>query len=456
MNRLWSPKTASGNARWRAACGLAVALGATAPAAIPADDSGAATASAETVAVHGQFTYVEQETDAFHAPYAGGNSLSPATGRETIDATLFVGARLWAGAEGWLNGDLDQGFGLNNTLGVAGFPSGAAYKVGKDQPYLRLTRAFVRQNWNLGEATETVDSGANQLGGMRSRDRLVLTVGKFSVPDVFDVNGYAHDPRADFFNWGAIDAATFDYAADAWGYTLGAALEWYRGRWTTRVAFFDLSDIPNSTHLEPGAHEFQLIAELERRHEIAGRSGRVLLTAFRSRARMALLRAAVDYGAAHGTPADVAPVRQYRSRDGIDFDLEQALSDDLGIFARAGGAAGNVEAYEFTDVDRSYAAGLSLKGTRWGRAHDTVGLVAMTNLISAVRREYLAAGGLGILVGDGQLPREGPERIVEAYYQVAAFSFAQITLDYQRVNNPGYNPQRGPVSIFAVRVHAQF
>jgi high affinity Mn2+ porin len=435
---------------------LAALLLAVSPLALAEGAADGTAAAPERFAVHGQFTYVEQETDSFNAPYRGSNSLSPSSGRETIDATLFVGARLWDGAEGWLNGDIDQGFGLDNTLGVAGFPSGAAYKVGKNDPYLRLTRAFVRQNWDLGEPTETVDAAANQLGGIRSANRLVLTVGKFSVPDVFDQSAYAHDPRADFLNWGAVDAATFDYAADAWGYTLGAALEWYQGRWTARAAFLDLSDIPNSTHLDPGAHEFQLIAELERRHEIAGHGGRLLVTAFLSRGRMGLLDAAVEYGAAHDTPAAVAPVRQYRSRDGIDISVEQSLSDELGVFARAGGAAGNVEAYEFTDVDRSYAAGLSLKGSRWGRARDTVGLIAMTNLISAARRAYLADGGLGILVGDGELPHEGPERIVEAYYELATFSFAQLTLDYQRVENPGYNPDRGPVSIFAVRVHAQF
>jgi len=31
-----------------------------------------------------------------------------------------------------------------------------------------------------------------------------------------------------------------------------------------------------------------------------------------------------------------------------------------------------------------------------------------------------------------------------------------VTFDYQWIAHPGYNTDRGPVSIFAVRVHAQF
>ncbi|MGC1520218.1 MAG: carbohydrate porin, partial [Steroidobacteraceae bacterium] len=149
----------------------------------------------ERFAIHGQLTYVEQETDSFSAPYSGPNSLSPNMGRETVDATLFIGSRLWSGAEGWLVPEIDQGFGLDDTLGVAGFPSGTAYKVGKNQPYLRLPRAFIRQTVDLGGAAETVEAAADQMGGTRSADRWVFTVGKFGVTDIFDGNQYAHDPR---------------------------------------------------------------------------------------------------------------------------------------------------------------------------------------------------------------------------------------------------------------------
>ncbi len=417
-------------------------------AAIPAEE--------QNFAVHGQFTYVEQQTSEFNAPYSGPNSLSPDRGAETTDATLYLGARLWAGAEGWINGEIDQGFGLDNTLGVAGFPSGEAYKVGKNQPYLRMPRLFIRQTLNLDDTRRTIEASANQLGGARSADRLVITVGKFSIGDVFDTNQYAHDPRIDFLNWTAIDAGTFDYAADAWGYTVGAAIEWYRGAWTLRGGLFDMSDVPNSAHLDPGFHEFQSIVEVERRHAMGSLPGRLALTIYQSHARMGLLDDAVQLAESTGSAVDIAAVRSYRTRAGASLNLEQQIAPDLGLFARLGKAAGDVEAYEFTDIDRTVSIGLSLQGNRWHRPDDTLGLAAIDNAISASRERYLNAGGLGILVGDGRLPHPGPEQIVETYYSLAMLHFAHLSFDYQWINHPAYNRDRGPVSVVAVRLHAQF
>src|SRR5882672_3637965 len=423
----------------------------------PLPTAGAASGepSAQSFAVHGQFTYVEQETSGFNAPYSGANSLTPDRGAETTDVTLYLGARLWAGAEGWINGEIDQGFGLDDTLGAAGFPSGEAYKVGKNQPYLRLPRLFLRQTLDLDDTRQAIDAAANQLGGSRSANRVVITLGKFSVADIFDTNQYAHDARSDFLNWAAIDAGTFDYAADAWGYTAGAAVEWYQGAWTLRGGMFNLSTVPNGAHLDPGFHEFQSIIELERRHEIAALPGRVALTVFDSRGRMGLLDDAVRLAESTGA-VDIAAVRKYRGRAGASLNLEQQLATDVGLFVRLGKAGGNVEAYEFTDVDRTVSAGLSLQGTRWHRADDTLGLAATNNGISAARERYLNAGGLGILVGDGRLPHPGPEQIIETYYSLSVLGAAHLSVDYQRINHPAYNRDRGPVSVVAVRLHAQF
>jgi high affinity Mn2+ porin len=414
--------------------------------------------ASEEFAVHGQGTFVEQATAPFHAPYSGPNSLSPRHGAETFDMTLFLGARLWSGAEAWVNPEIDQGYGLDGTLGVAGFPSGAAYKVGRSHPYWRVPRLFMRQTVDLGGERQPLEAVANQLGGSASADRWVFTFGKFAVTDIFDSNQYAHDPRKDFLNWAAVDAGTFDYAADAWGFTVGAAVEWYQGAWALRAGAFDLSDVPNSEALEHGFHEFQWVGELERRHTLEGMPGKVLVTLYDTRGRMALLNEAVSLAQTTGEPITetLIAVRQYRGRTGASLSLEQQLSANLGIFARAGNASGNVEAYEFTDVDRSISAGLSLKGRRWSRAEDTVGLAAIVNSISAERERYLDAGGLGILVGDGQLPHPGSEQILEGYYELGVVSWAQLTLDYQWVKNPAYNTDRGPVSIVALRLHAQF
>jgi high affinity Mn2+ porin len=427
-------------------------------AADKSEDSTAQPISEERFAIHGQFTYVEQDTSGFSAPYAGPNSLTPHRGKETTDLTLFLGARLWRGAEIWITPEIDQGFGLNNTLGVAGFPSGEAYKVGANQPYFRWPRAFVRQVIDMGEEREAVEGAPNQLRGSRCLDRWVFTVGKFGVTDIFDTNQYAHDPRGDFLNWSAVDGGAFDYAADAWGYTVGAAAERYMGAWTVRAGIFDLSNVPNSIHLDPGMHEFQMVAEVERRYELFGQTGRVLVTGFDSRGRMARLDETIAISQTTGVDINTAllDARQYRSRLGAVLGLEQPITETVGVFARVSKAAGNVETYEFTDIDRSVAVGMSFKGLPWHRPDDNVGVVAIDNGISAQRQEYLNLGGLGVLVGDGALPHPGAEQIIETYYNFAAFAWAHVSLDYQRVKNPGYNTDRGPVSIFAVRFHAQF
>ena len=420
-----------------------------------ADQADAMPPRVQRWAIHGQTTLVEQGNLRFRSPYRGANSLDPAAqGRETLDATLYVGLRPWAGAEIWINQEVDQGFGLANTLGAAGFPSGEAYKVGKQAPYMRLQRAFVRQTVNLGGAIESVDPDLNQLGGSRTADRLVFTVGKFSVGDVFDTNKYAHDPRGDFLNWTLIDTGTFDYAADAWGYSAGAAAEWYQGPWTTRAAVFDLSVVPNSTTLDGRLGQFQLIGEVERRYKLGARDGKLAVTGYLTRGRMARFADAI--AAAGGGVPDPASVRRYATRTGIGANLEQQLTDQVSLFARAGIAQGDREADEFTDVDRTVAVGLSVSGDRWGRKDDTVGLAGVVNAISKVHQRYLAAGGLGILVGDGRLPHYGAERIVEAFYSAAVTKGVKVSLDGQVLDNLAYNRDRGPATVLAVRLHAQF
>ncbi|HTY51369.1 MAG TPA: carbohydrate porin [Steroidobacteraceae bacterium] len=428
----------------------------TGAAAGTARAAGSAGASAPRFAWYAQATYVEQETGGFRAPYAGTNSLSPDIGRETTGLTLYLGARPWDGAEFWIDPEVDQGYGLDNTLGLAGFPSGEAYKIGSDQPYLRLQRVFVRQTLDFGGAMSAAAAGPNQFAILQSANRLVLTVGKISVVDIFDTNRYAHDPSGDFLNWAVIDAGTFDYAADAWGYTAGAAAEWYVGDWALRGGFFDLSDIPNSPVLEPGFHEYQLDAELEHRHTLLGAPGKLDVTLFENHARMARLEDAIAYAAANGLPVEPAPVRSFRKRDGVSLNFEQQLSGELGMFVRLGDAGGNVETYEFTDIDYTASVGFSLAGSTWHRPGDTVGVARVTNAISKDTQQYLAAGGLGVLVGDGELPHPGHEDIIETYYNLALMVALHVTLDYQWVENPAYNRDRGPVSIIAVRLHAQF
>jgi high affinity Mn2+ porin len=411
-------------------------------------------------ALHGQMSFVSQYAAPFHAPYHGGNSLDSNAGRETWDATLYVGRRLWDGAELWINPEIDQGFGLSNTLGVAGFTSGEAYKVGNTYPYFRVPRAFIRQTIDLGGAEEKIEGGINQFAGKQTADRLVLTAGKFSVSDIFDTISYAHDPRNDFLNWSLVDAGTFDYAADAWGYTYGAAAEWYRGSWTLRTGLFDLSAVPNSSEIDPTFRQFQFVYELEHRHEIAGQPGKLAVLGFLTRGRMGRFDDAVAFAQQNGTTPSTADVRRYASRTGVNVNFEQQLVPNIGFFARAGWADGNVEPFEFTDVDRTASAGLSLNGKLWNRPNDAFGIAGVVNGISSAHAAYLDAGGLGILVGDGQLPHRGPEQILETCYSLPLGDWLagnwRFTADYQFIVNPAYNRDRGPVSIIGARLRTQF
>jgi len=406
-------------------------------------------------AFHAQATFLEQYTPPFRSPYVGPNSLNPNQGRETFDVTAYAGMRLWDGAELWINPEIDQGFGLSNSTGAAGFTSGEAYKVGASYPYTRLHRAFLRQTIDLGGDVQDVSAGFNQFSGKQTSDRLVITVGKMGVPDIFDTNKYAHDPRGDFMNWSLIDTGTFDYAADAWGYSVGGAIEWYTGPWTFRGGIFDLSVTPNSTALDSRFGQFQWDGEIERRYSIFGQPGKVAVTGFLSRGGMGSFQDAILLAAETGMPADIAAVRRYQSRGGVSMNLEQQLSDNIGFFARAGWADGRKEPFDFTDIDRTVAAGFALSGKLWGRDDDTIGIAGVVNGITNVHQAFLNAGGLGILVGDGQLPHPGNEGIFEAYYNFPWFA-SKITLDYQLIVNPAYNRDRGPASVFGVRVHTQY
>jgi high affinity Mn2+ porin len=405
--------------------------------------------------LHGQTTYIQQYASPFRAPYHGPNSLDSNHGRETWDVTFFAGFRLWEGAELWINPEIDQGFGLSSTLGIAGFPSGAAFKIGSSVPYARIPRSFVRQMIDLGGEAQKVEADVNQFAGSQTANRLVITIGKFSVSDVFDTNKYAQNPRKDFMNWSLIDSGALDYAADAWGYSYGAAVEWYQGQWTLRGGVFDLSITPNNTDLDPRFQQFQWLAEIERRYELWGHPGKIAVTGFLSRGRMGKFDNAIQLAQMTGGPADIAAVRRYNSRGGVSMNLEQEVASDLGVFVRAGVANGDLESYEYTDIDRTMAAGLSLNGKRWGRPEDTFGFAGIVNGISAVHHAFLNAGGLGILVGDGQLPNYGPEKIIEMYYSLPFFSW-RVTFDYQFIANPAYNRDRGPVSVIGARLRAQF
>jgi high affinity Mn2+ porin len=425
---------------------------------------GQAAPDLDLINFHGQATFVWQGYPAFHSAFSGPNSLlAGGQGRQTTDASLFAGVRLWKGGEFWINPEIDQGFGLNDTHGAAGFPSGESYKLGSTYPYARLQRAFVRQTIDLGGETQKVDADYTTFAASQTANRLVLTVGRFAIVDIFDTNKYANNPKTDFLNWTLINNGTFDYAGDGWGYTYGAAAEWYQGRFTVRGGIFDLSATPaggispNGGVLDPTFNQFQVLGEIEERHELWGQPGKIKIMGFVSHGKAALFSDAIALAQATGTAADTALVRNnFTNRTGVTLNLEQQITETLGVFARAGWADGNIEPWDFTDVDRTVSGGVSINGKDWGRPDDTIGIAGVVNEIAGVHRNYFNAGGLGILIGDGQLPNPGVEGIFEAYYSYALTASTKVSVDYQFIGNPAYNTDRGPANVFAGRIHSQF
>ena len=427
------------------------------PEGIPVTPEQAEQVQPETWAIHGQGTFTWLLQPAFRSPYQGPQSLSPAAnGRETIDATLYAGLRPWSGAEIWFNPEVDQGFGLSNTFGVAGYPSGEAYKLGKAEPYVLVQRGFLRQTIDLGGEPQKLEPDLNQLGGTQTANRLVFAIGKYSIVDIFDTNVYAHDPRNDFLNWSIIDLGAFDYAANVWGYTYGGAVEWYQDCWTARAGVFDLAQAPNSVALSHGFGQEQFVTELEERHTLWGQPGKLKTLYWLTRGNLGTYLDAISFGEATGTIPSTGAVRSFRTKDGFGLNLEQQLASDFGVFARASISQGTVEEDAFTDINQSISGGLWLTGSRWGRPDDTVGLAGAANRISHQGKLYLAAGGLGGIIGDGQLPNAGPEQILEVYYRVEITSFAHFRAGYQFINHPAYNRDRGPASVFALQLHLQY
>jgi high affinity Mn2+ porin len=208
--------------------------------------------------------------------------------------------------------------------------------------------------------------------------------------------------------------------------------------------------------LDPTFQQFQMVGEIEERHEIWGEPGKIKLTGFLSRGRAGDFSNAVALAQLTGMRADINAVRSYASRPGISLNVEQQVTPTVGAFFRAGWADGNIEPWDFTDIDRTVSGGVSINGKSWGRPDDTIGIAGVVNGISSAHVAFLNAGGLGVLIGDGQLPNYGTEKIFEAYYSYALTALTRLTFDYQYVTNPAYNADRGPVNIFAARAHWHF
>ncbi|MDR3459609.1 MAG: carbohydrate porin [Verrucomicrobiae bacterium] len=417
---------------------------------------------------HVQNTDIVQGYPGFSAKYSGPNSLSPGgQTRESVSLDLMAGVRLWPGAEAHIDGLMWQGFGLNNTLGVEGFPNGEAFRLGTAVPNGAITRLFIRQTIGFGGEQEDVEDDQFTLAGKQDVSRLTFTLGRFSAKDVFDNNAYANDPRTQFMSWSLMANEAWDYPADAIGYTTGLTVELNQPKWTLRYGFFQVPRYANSLTAEDRAFKWPydgsaqdgpildawgMVTEFERRFSFNAHPGAIRLLAYINRANMGSYQDAVNSPA---RPADINASAKFRYKYGFGLNLEQEVAKNVGVFSRLGWSDGKNEGWVFSDVDYSASAGISIKGEAWRRPEDTFALAGVLNGISKSHQDFLAAGGLGILAGDGSL-NYGWEKIIETYYDFKVWKTVHTTLDYQFIADPAFNRDRGPVSVFGARVHWEF
>ncbi|MGN8089023.1 carbohydrate porin [Ralstonia sp. 22086] len=408
---------------------------------------------------HGQTTYVWQRKPAFNAAYSGGNSLGAASAKSySFTATLDLGMRLWKGAEFHFNPEVAQGVAFSELHGLGGLPNGELAKTAGTNPTLYRARTFLRQTWGLGGDTEKVDADFNQFANVVDKRRVVLTAGNFAVPDVFDAVSYAQDPRTQFLNWSFMAHPSFDYPADARGYNWGVALEYVDSEngWAVRAGRFLQPEQSNGLPLDTRfLKHYGDILELEKRYTLFGQEGTARLLGWRNQARMGRFDDAMALGAATGAAPDVGLVRKAHAKLGVGISFEQKAGDNLGLFARLNCSDDKTETYAFTEAGRSVSFGGLLKGAAWRRANDVLGVAVAVNMLGPDHRAYLAAGGSGAFLGDGGL-NYGHERVLELFYSLQVTKVLAISPDFQLIQNPGYNRDRGAAKFVGVRVHAEF
>ena len=410
-----------------------------------------------------QATLIDQQLFKFRSSYEGRNSVRSRSENEKSDTyTLYLGVRLTKGLEGFVNPEMARGNGLSEALGLAGFTNGDVIRnptLGQD-PY--LGRYMLRGTIPTGKGEVEVQPGENQIAGTkRPVHRVVITFGKLGTNDIFDTNAYANSTRTQFMNWALINNGAYDYAADTRGYSQGGALEWINPSWALRIGSFQMPTEANGIDLSGDlVHSRGDQVEVELHPRVVPRKEPLVLRflGYRNVARMGDYRQAVAQAQQAGTTPDITMTRQRGNvKYGFGINFEQPLGEDgnTGVFGRYGWNDGATESFAYTEIDRTLCLGGQLSGKCWHRSDDRLSVAFVQNDLSGPHKDYLAAGGLGFLLGDGRL-NYGPERIVEAYYSYQLAKPLSLSLDYQYVSNPGYNKDRGPVSVLSFRAHLEF
>lgn len=446
----------------------------------------------EIYSIHGVSTTAVQGFSPFKADYTGKQSFSPnGQVRSGTLSDVFMGVRLWEGASAFVNPEINQGYGPQNTVGAANYVNGSTTRIGTGAPYLRLQRYFMRQIVGLGgrseedtqdaaAASEQLESTLAQVAGKVDHDRVTFTVGKMSVQDIFDDNEYAHDPTRDFLNFAFITLGAFDYAANAWGYTDGAAVEWRQKWWTARSGVFQLAEKPGAIKIEPVLfRQFMAVSELEARYELVGQPGVIKFLLFSDNGYFSKFDDVINAAlVGQSFPPNVSNLQRRGQKNGFGVNLAQKIAPGIGVFARGGMNDGRYQTINYTDVNQSISAGVVFDGDLWERPADRIGVAAAASGISGSFARYLQMGGLGAFIGDGgvgsgssfhyYLPgRPGsptgagrlsyaPETVFESFYRCGVTDWLEASIDHQLIINPGYNTARGPVNFFGFRLRSAF
>jgi hypothetical protein len=420
--------------------------------------------SIEKWSYHFQLTSIGQGHGRFHSAYSGQNSL-----RDTdevalsLTSTLFLGRKLWKGAAVFFNPELAGGKGISYALGLAGAANGETFRVGNPEPKIYVARAFFQQHIALKNSEkEYEESDLNQLGNYIPASRVTINAGKFSIADFYDDNAYSHDPRSDFFNWSLMSNGAWDYPANTRGYTWGLMTEIIKPSWSLRLSSVLMPVKANGNVFDLNVEQSHAeTIEFEKKLKIKNHPGGIRILGFENFSSSPFYSNAIAQMQAGDSSlvqvlSGKIPGQDYgRMKYGFALSAWQELTKNLGVFARAGWNDGKTGTWAFTEIDETVSAGISLKGREFNRSEDVIGIACVMNGISKLHAQYLNAGGYGFMLGDGKLTHYNNEIITEAFYKIKLASSLWITPDYQLVLNPGYNANRGPVSIYALRAHVQ-
>jgi carbohydrate-selective porin OprB len=324
----------------------------------------------------------------------------------------------------------------------------------------------VQVHQTIGFSSKTVEAerGPFSLATEVPERRLELRVGKMGLPDFFDLNSVGTDSHLQFLNWTTDNNGAWDYAADTRGYTYAAVAEYDDKNWSARYGLATMPTVANGINFDWSLKRASgQNTEVEWRHGLFGgllnpdRKGVVRALSYVNHGHMGLYRAA---NAAYLAKVDATPdITKHETfgavKYGFGLNAEQELTEELRVFGRFGWNEGQHESYVYTEVDQTVELGGDLTGKHWGRANDKVGLAFVSNAIKRDHQQYLRLGGLGFLLGDGNL-NYAREDILEGYYTLHTWRGLSYALDAQYIAHPGYNQDRGPVLVESVRMHVDF